>query len=502
MHNQKDKLKIIVAGGGTSGWMCAAALSKLMPHIVEVCLVESDKIGTIGVGEATIPTMQIFHRLLEIDEAEFMRETHATFKLGINFEGWGDKGSSYFHSFGSAGKDTWAGEFQHFWVRAKKEGFAEDFSSYSLETVAAKQNRFGKISKPYLNYAYHLDATSYAIYLRRLAEKSGVQRIEGTIEKVNLDADSGCVSSLSLASGEQVTGDLFIDCTGFAGVLIEQALNTGYEDWSHLLPTDSAIAVQTEGVEDPLPYTRSIVHPFGWQWRIPLQHRVGNGLVYCSRYCNEEKAREALLANVEGKLITDPKLIKFKTGKRRKAWNKNCIAIGLSGGFLEPLESTSIHLVSSAILRLIQLLPSGSSFEKESKEFNRQTDKEMDEVKDFIILHYFINNREDSDFWRLCARMEVPETLLTRLNMYESSARIFRSPDELFTVNSWNQVMLGQGVRPSAYHPIADKMSSLELESYFKKMAGYLSHVAEQLPSHKQFLDQYCKASAQSIDLD
>ena len=493
-HSQQ-KLRVVVAGGGTAGWMCAAALNKLMPHKVEVLLVESDQIGTIGVGEATIPTMQIFHRLLEIDEAEFMRETNATFKLGINFEGWKSTDSEYFHSFGMAGKDSWAGEFQHFWLRAKSIGIAKDFECYSLESLASKKSKFSKIAKPHLNYAYHLDATAYAKYLRRIAEKNGVTRVEGKIEAVNISPVDGAISGLSMSSGEMIQGDLFIDCTGFSGLLIEQALHTGYDDWSHYLPSDSAVAVQTEAAEGLCPYTRSIAHPFGWQWKIPLQHRVGNGLVYCSQYCSDEKAQATLLASVDGKPLTEPKLIRFKTGKRRKAWNKNCVAIGLSSGFLEPLESTSIHLISSAILRLIKLLPVGPNFTQESDEYNRQSDEEMSEIKDFIILHYYVNNRDDSDYWRFCNKMDIPETLMRRLNTYESSARIFRSPSELFTVSSWNQVMLGQGVEPKAYHPIADKMSAAELENYFEKMSGYLDHIVDQLPSHEKFIEQYCRSN-------
>lgn len=489
-----ERLKIVIAGGGTAGWMAAAALGKLMSHRLSIRLIESDQIGTVGVGESTIPTMQVFHRLLGIDERTFMRQTNATFKLGIRFEGWKEIGSEYFHSFGTAGKDTWAAEFQHFWLRAKKLGIADAFGSYSIELQAAAAKRFAAEFEPRLNYAYHLDATAYAKYLREMAEKNGVIRTEGKIKHIKLDEHSGHIRSLILESGEEVGGDLFVDCTGFRALLMEGALHTGYEDWSHWLPCNGAVAVQTESVEDPVPFTRAIAHSFGWQWRIPLQHRVGNGLVFCSDYCSAEEAKGVLLNNIKGAPLSEPRLISFKTGKRRKSWNKNCVAIGLSSGFLEPLESTSIHLISSAILRLIRLIPIKEISEEDVNEFNRQMDVEMAEVRDFIILHYKVNNRGDSNFWNYCRQMEVPEKLHHRLAMYEQSARIFRAPEELFTINSWNQVMLGQGITPREYHPIADITSEADLREYFDKMRRYINEVVSRLPTHADYLKSYCNS--------
>lgn len=487
-------LKVVIAGGGTAGWMTAAALGKLMSHHLSVRLVESDQIGTIGVGEATIPTMQAFHRLLGVDERSFMQETNATFKLGIQFENWKEIGSHYFHSFGIAGKDTWAGEFQHFWLRAKKLGIADAFGDYSIELQAAVANKFAADFKPRLNYAYHLDATSYARFLRKIAEENGVRRTEAQIKHIRLDESSGRIRSLILDSNEEVSGDLFIDCTGFRAILMEGALHTGYDDWSHWLPCNGAVAVQTESGGEPVPYTKAIAHPFGWQWRIPLQHRVGNGLVFCNGYCSVDQAKEVLMQNLRGNIISEPRVISFKTGKRRKSWNKNCVAIGLSSGFLEPLESTSIHLISSAILRLMRLIPLAGISDVEAKEFNRQTDIEMDEVRDFVILHYKATNRNDSPFWNHCRQMEIPSKLDNRLAMYKQSARIFRAPEELFTVNSWNQVMLGQGIIPEAYHPVADIMSDSDLRDYFKRMREYIKSVVDALPAHTEYLNSYCRS--------
>lgn len=494
--NEKKLLRIVIAGGGTAGWMTAAALTRLMGHHVHVTLVESDDIGTVGVGEATIPTMQTFHHLLQIDEQEFIRETKGTFKLGIQFENWGGLDEKYFHSFGETGKESWAGEFQHFWLRGKREGETAPFGAYSPELQAALAGKFAKTKKPRLGYAYHIDATLYAKYLRRLSEAKGVNRVEGKIAQVILDESSGDITCLRLQSGESIEGDLFIDCTGFRGLLIEQALHTGYQDWGHLFLCDSAVAVQTQSVTEPLPYTRSIAHACGWQWRIPLQHRTGNGVVFSSKYMSDNDAIELLLNNIEGERINEPRVIKFKPGRRLKIWNKNCVAIGLSSGFIEPLESTSIHLISSSIVRLMKMIPLGGINAVDVEEFNHQSIADLDNIRDFIALHYKLTNRNDSEFWRYCKNMEVPETLRRRIDMYRSSARLYWSSDELFTVNSWNQVMLGQGISPENYHPVADLMSSSEVKSFLYKYRESLQMFVQSLPSHREFIDQYCSVKS------
>ena len=419
MNNQKIT-KIVIAGGGTAGWMAAASLSKLLGKSIDITLVESDEIGTVGVGEAAIPTLTAFHRLLGINEQDFMKATHSTFKLGINFENWKKGDDEYMHGFGRVGKECWAGEFQHFWLHGKQNNIDFDFDHYCPEIQAAKAEKFA-LSKNGLNYSYHLDATLYAKYLRNFAEAHGVNRIEGKIVDVVKDNKTGNINSITLADGKVIEGQLFIDCTGFIGLLIEQSLHTGYEDWSHWLPCDSAVAVQTESVSAPLPYTRSIAHESGWQWRIPLQHRVGNGLVFCSKYLSDDDAKTLLTNNIEGEKINQPRVIKFKTGRRRKGWNKNCVALGLSSGFLEPLESTSIHLIMSGILRLIRLFPYEGISKSAVNEYNQQLTAELEHIRDFIILHYHATEREDTPFWQYCKNMEIPESLQQRLDLFKET---------------------------------------------------------------------------------
>lgn len=492
MNNQKIT-KIIIAGGGTAGWMAAASLSKLLGKTFDISLVESDEIGTVGVGEAAIPTLTAFHRLLGINEQDFMRATHATFKLGINFEDWKKGDDEYMHGFGRVGKECWAGEFQHFWLHGKQNNIDFDFEHYCPEIQAAKAEKFA-LSKGGLNYSYHLDATLYAKFLRTFAEAHGVKRIEGKIIDVAKESKTGNIQSLQLANGNIIEGQLFIDCTGFVGLLIEKALHTGYEDWSHWLPCDSAVAVQTESVSAPLPYTRSIAHESGWQWRIPLQHRVGNGLVFCSKYLSDDDAKTLLLNNVEGKHINQPRVIKFKTGRRRKGWNKNCVALGLSSGFLEPLESTSIHLIMSGILRLIRLFPFEGISPSAVNEYNQQLTAELEHIRDFIILHYHATDRDDTPFWQHCKNMEVPDSLKQRLDLFKETARIFTSEGELFRVDSWAQVMLGQGVYPKQYHQIAAIMKQHELDKFLADIRQTIDNAVATLPSHQIFLEQYCSS--------
>lgn len=488
--------KVVIAGGGTAGWIAAAALSKKLGKLLSITLIESDNIGTIGVGEATIPPMLDFHQMLGINEQEFMRETSATFKLGILFENWKTTNDSYMHSFGSTGKGSWECQFVHFWLNGKERGISAAYEDYCYETQAAKAHKFSKLSDPTINYAYHLDATRYAKFLRNFSEKHGVRRIEGIIKEVNKNTATDFIESLTLASGEVVEGDLFIDCTGFNGLLIEGALSTGYEDWSHWLPCNSAVVVQTESADGPLPpYTRSIAHEAGWQWRIPLQDRLGNGLVYCDRYLSDDKATALLLGSVEGKALNKPRTIKYKTGRRCKSWNKNCVALGLSSGFLEPLESTSIYLFMIGISRLIQTFPFDGIHPVVVDEYNAQTKIELENIRDFIILHYYVTQRDDSPFWRYCKTMEVPKTLAHKIKLFTESAHVFLSDSELFRLDSWTKVMLGQGIMPKQYHHIAKTISDGELNRFFDHTTSGISKRAEQLPAHKDFINDYCKSN-------
>lgn len=488
--------RVVIAGGGTAGWMAAAAISKLIGKHLDVRLVESDAIGTVGVGEATIPTLHVFHQLLGLKESEVMAATNATFKLGINFENWHDVGKDYLHSFGYPGKDCWAAGFQHFWRRGLDLGIDHEIGDYCFEHLAAREHRFAVLPNRDRNHAYHLDATLYAKFLRRFAERHGVRRVEGKIENVELDSQSGDITALALEGGERIEGDLFIDCTGFRALLIENALHTGYLDWTHWLPCDRALAVQTTSEGAPLPYTRSIAHESGWQWRIPLQNRVGNGLVYCSRYLDDDAAKQLLLENISGETLTEPRLIKFRTGTRRKHWNKNCVAIGLSSGFIEPLESTSIHMIQRSIIRLLQLFPSSGFNEADIEEFNRQTAAEIETIRDFIVLHYHVTDRQDSKFWRYCRDMPIPASLQHRLDLFEQRGHVFKQAGELFGESSWIQVIVGQGIIPKEYHPIVDMMSDDELKDFLDTIRNQIRHQVAKLPKHEDFVEHYCKASA------
>ncbi|GAB2526800.1 tryptophan halogenase family protein [Microbulbifer agarilyticus] len=484
---QKPLKKIVIAGGGTAGWMAAAALSRLMGKELDVTLVESEQIGTVGVGEATIPTLVFFHRLLGIDEKAFLSATQGTYKLGIRFENWRDLGKDYLHAFGVTGKDCWACGFQHFWMRARDMGIAGDFGDYCLERRAAESEKFSHLPNNGLNYAYHFDASLYAKFLRNFSEHHGATRVEGKISQVLLRPDDGHVRALKLDSGRELEGDFFIDCTGMRALLIEKALHTGYESWSHWLPCDSAVAVQTASVAPPVPYTRSIARESAWQWRIPLQHRVGNGLVYASSYQSDDSASEQLQENLAGNMLADPRLIRFQTGRRRKQWNKNCLAVGLSSGFLEPLESTSIHLIQQNIMRFLRLFPAREISPVEVDEFNRQADFEMERIRDFIILHYKVTEREDTEFWRYCRHMPVPDTLATKIDMFRETGHVYREGNELF-VDSWQQVMLGQGLMPKRYHPLVDSMSEKELEEFIGQIKSSVDTSVARLKNHEVYL--------------
>ena len=488
--------RIIVAGGGTAGWMAAAAIARTMGQVVELTLVESDAIGTVGVGESTIPPLALYNRLLGISEAEFMRETQATFKLGILFDGWRDGHDRYFHSFGVTGQDHWSAGFQHFWLNGLTRGHPNPYDDYCLELKAALDGRFAHLPNDAMSYAYQLDSTRYGAFLRRMAEQDGARRVEGRIASVELDGDSGDIAALVLDDGRRVEGDLFLDCTGFRALLIEGALHAGFDDWTHWLPCDSAIAVQTANVAPAVPYTRAMAHDAGWQWRIPLQHRTGNGIVWCSRYLDRNAALERLLGNVEGAVLTEPNHLKFTTGARRRQWHRNCVAIGLAGGFMEPLESTSIHLIQRAVLRLLRMLPAGPVSPRDVAEFNDQQMEDMTQIRDFLILHYKATDRRDSGFWRQCATMAVPDTLAQKIELFRETGRVFRRHEELFAENSWVQVMMGQGIVPRSHHPIADKLGEEELARMLTTLRGNVARTVAALPRHDAYVAQYCGAGA------
>jgi tryptophan halogenase len=483
--------RVVIAGGGTAGWMAAAALSHLVATKPEVVLVESDAIGTVGVGEATIPTILTINRLLKIPEPEFLRETRATFKLGIRFENWLRAGDRYIHSFGDTGRGCWAGGFQHFWLRARAEQLAGDYGDYCLELEAANAGKFGIVSGVPLNYAYHLDATRYGQYLRRRAEAAGVRRVEGRIEQVEVNASTGDIDALRLDSGERIAGDLFIDCTGFRALLIEETLQAGYDDWSAWLPCNRALAVQSELEGPPPPFTRSIAHRGGWQWRIPLQHRAGNGLVYNSDACSDDEALRTLLDNVPEKLLTEPRPIRFTTGQRRRYWHRNCVAIGLSSGFIEPLESTSIHMIQNAIMWLLLMFPERGVREVLVQEYNARLRAEADCIRDFIVLHYHLNERHGEPLWDYLRNMPVPDTLRHRMALFAETGRVFKPQDDVFSENSWVQVMLGQGLVPAGYHNIADAMTREQLAAMLQQIRGGVLDGLRRLPAHGQFVEKY-----------
>jgi tryptophan 7-halogenase len=488
--------RVVIAGGGTAGWMVAAGLSKSLGPLLDIRLVESDEIGTVGVGEATIPSLQTFHALLGIDERSFMAATQATFKLGIRFENWREAGEHYFHGFGLTGKDHWTAGFQHFWLKGRQQQRAADYGAYALEVQAALRGRFAHLPGDGLHYAYHLDATLYARFLRRFSEALGVQRIEGRIVSVQTDAVTRDVRGVRLDSGVQIEGDLFIDCTGFRGLLIGDALQVDCEDWSHWLYNDSAVAMQTASSGAALPYTRSIAHGWGWQWRIPLRHRVGNGLVYSSRFVGDEQALQALSGQLEGEVLTQPRVIRFRPGQRREAWRGNCVAVGLSSGFLEPLESTSIYLIQRAIIRLVQLFPSEGIAPSDVDEFNQQTRADIEHIRDFIVLHYHVTHRQDTAYWRACRDMAIPASLQHRIDLFRESGRVFRTAGELFAENSWTQVMLGQGLWPRQHHPVAHLMGDTELSAFLGDIRASVDRAVAAMPSHQAYVERYCGVAA------
>ncbi len=493
--------KVVIVGGGTAGWMAAAIFSKLLPKHMQIRLVESDEIGTIGVGEATIPAIKYFNAAIELDEDEFLRRTQGTFKLGIEFVDWKRIGKRYTHGFGKLGTDWGVVRFWQYWLRERLAGRVPEIGEYSINTMAPLESRFMR-SRPDMKnspladiaYAFHFDAHLYARYLRELSEARGVKRTEGRIIETVLRADDGHIEAVVLEGGERVGGDLFIDCSGIRALLIEQALHSGYEDWSQWLPCDRALAVPCERVEPLLPLTRSTAHDSGWQWRIPLQHRIGNGHVYSSHFTNDQAAADTLLANLDGKPLADPRLVRFLPGKRRRAWIGNCIAVGLSSGFLEPLESTSIHLIQSSLVRLTKHFPHHGIEPAEVEHFNRATDFEYERIRDFIILHYKATERSDSPMWNHCREMQVPDTLVQKIEMFRANGRIFRENEELFAEESWLQVLVGQGIMPRGYDPLVDDKAPADITRFLDDIRTVIRRCVAVMPTHAEFIANNCAA--------
>ncbi len=499
----KSLQRILIAGGGSSGWMTAALLARMFQGLYEVVLVESEDIGTIGVGEATIPAIKKYNELLGLDENEFMQRTQASFKLGIRFENWLRQGDSYFHGFGVIGQDWEWLRMHHYWLHAHQQGQAGDFADYSINTAAALKDKFvraqanmGDSPLSHIAHAFHMDAALFARFLSGYAQDRGVRRREGRIVDVSLRAEDGFIESVTMHDGEVIAADLFIDCSGFRGLFINQALGVGFEDWSHWLPCDRAIAVPCARSEAFTPYTRSIAHSAGWQWRIPLQHRTGNGHVFSTRFMDDAEAEKILLANIDGEQLADPFKVDFKAGKRKQLWHKNCVAIGLAGGFLEPLESTSLHLVQSGIVRLMRLLPDGGFNQANIDEFNRQTDFEFERIRDFIILHYKATERADSPFWDHCRTMEVPATLQRKIDLWMANARIFREDEELFAEESWIQVFLGQGMVPRGYDPMVRIKSDVQINQFLSNIRLVIGKCVDVMPSHGEYVAKTCPAAA------
>ena len=489
---------MVIAGGGTAGWMVAAALARVLGPRLTITLVESSDIGIIGVGEATIPAIQQFNKLVKFDEDEFLRQTQGTFKLAIEFVDWYEKGHAYMHTFGNVGRDLAYIPFHHYWLRDERT--AGSLWDYSLNSLAANEAKFSRIASipntplPGLTWAFHFDASLYAAYLSRLAQKMGVRRIDAKIAGA-LQAADGDVRALKLEDGRELAADFFIDCTGFRGVLIEQALKTGYEDWSHWLFSDRAQAVPTARVNPLLPYTRSTALEAGWQWRIPLQHRTGNGHVYSSRFTTDERARELLLANLDAEPLADPRLIKFTTGRRKQLWNRNVVCMGLASGFIEPLESTAIHLIQVTIQRLILLFPHHGDYEARRLQFNRSAALEYEYIRDFIILHYHANNRVGEPYWDACRNMSIPDSLAHKIELFRETAGIFCASEDLFQLSSWLQVLWGQGVRPRATHPFVEAIAPHDRAGYLRDLRHLFAKAAQTFPSQADFIAQHCAAT-------
>ena len=498
---QQNFKRILIVGGGTAGWMTAAAFARMLKGGgFQIELIESDEIGTIGVGEATIPPIVDFNRTMGIDEVEFIRATQASFKLAIEFVDWTRLGHSYIHPFGAYGVPMQNVYFHHFWLRHRAQGGTLSHDLFNSSTMGARAGRFARPMPtdrsplPPLGYAYHFDAGLYAAYLRKLAEADGVRRIEGKVVDVKLRGEDGFIESVTLGDGRVVSADFFIDCSGFRGLLIEQQLHAGYEDWSEWLPCDRALAVPCERLAATTPYTRSTAREAGWQWRIPLQHRTGNGYVYCSQFISDDEAASLLLSRLDGAARATPRPLRFVAGRRKESWKKNCVAIGLSSGFLEPLESTSIHLIQTAIAKLLFLLPRDHIDPAVIAKYNAMLATELEEIRDFLVLHYTATERNDTPFWRHCQAICKPDSLLHKWEMYERAAVIVSPPGELFRESSWFAVFTGQNVIPRTYHPSADIPSNDELERRMQLISSDVRKRVEGFPTHDEYIRQNCAA--------
>ncbi|MEO5829621.1 MAG: tryptophan halogenase family protein [Rhodanobacter sp.] len=494
--------QIVIVGGGTAGWMTAALLAKALGSQVHIQLIESDEIGIVGVGEATIPQIRHINAFLGIDEDDMLKATHGTFKLGVQLNNFGRLGDSYLHAFSDIGLPLGLIGFHHYWLRERQRNPDSDLWAYSLNTQAATQHRFARMEKvgtsPLggIKYAYHFDAGLYGQYLRKRCDPAVVRRTEGKVVDVKLRKDDGFIESVQLASGEVIAGDLFIDCSGFRGLLIEGALKTGYESWQHWLPCDRAMAVACERTEPLWPYTRATARTAGWQWRVPLQSRTGNGHVYSSQHISDDEASAILMANLDGEALGDPRPLRFTTGMRCKSWQRNCVAIGLSAGFMEPLESTSIHLIQSGISRLLAMFPDRHCDPLLVDEYNRQTRFEYESVRDFLILHYKATERDDTAFWRQCANMEIPPGLARKMALFRGQGLIFREHDELFTEIAWLQAMIGQHIEPQAHHPLANALSEAQLDGFLGDMRTLIGRAAASMPDHARFVAEHCATAA------
>jgi tryptophan halogenase len=496
-------LDVVIVGGGTAGWMAAAGLvGRLTSEIVSVRLIESEEIGTVGVGEATLPHLRKFNEAIGLNEAEVMAGANATFKLAIEFVDWGAKGSSYIHPFGKHGQPLGGAAFHHQWIRTLESGRSWDLQDFSFPIVASRKNRFDFPSADVhtinstFDYAYQLDASLYARQLRAFAEARGARRIEGKVVEVSQHPESGDIASVRLASGEVVAGDLFIDCSGFRSLLLGQTLGVGFEDWSKWLPCDRALAVPCERTGELTPYTRSTAREAGWQWRIPLQHRTGNGYVYCSSFISDDEAARALLANLDGAPQGDPRPLRFTAGRRDRCWAKNCVAIGLASGFLEPLESTSIYLIQVAILNLLALLPRFPIDPALADEFDRLMDNEYERIRDFLILHYCATTRDDAELWRYCRDMEIPDTLQEKIRLFVHRGYIEPYKDGLFAPPSWLAVFVGQGIRPRGWDRLADNMALSEVIDRMDGLRSLIADQVEAMPTHDAFVRSYCPSPA------
>lgn len=489
---------IVVVGGGSAGWMTAAALSSLLsPKSVKITVIESDKIGTVGVGEATIPDIINFNAMLGINEAEFLKATNGTFKLGIEFSDWGKLGDRYLHPFGNHGVDMQGIDFHQYWLHSKTGGNTAPIESYSMCAAAAKQDKFmlpdnnPRSPLSHIRYAYHIDATLYARYLRSYAEKRGVERVEGIVKEVAQASGTGDITTLTLDDGRTIEGEFFFDATGFRALLTDKTLEVAFEDWSHWLPCDSAQAIASERQGPLLPYTKATARSAGWQWRIPTQHRTGNGHIYSSQYMDDGTAKNVLLENLDAPVIGEPKKIGFKTGRRKAFWTKNCIAVGLSAGFLEPLESTSLYLIQQGVSRFISLFPTADISDVVRAEYNRQMLKDFDQVRDFIILHYKATQRDDTPFWRYCSAMDIPDSLKQKMELFKEAGRVFRYDNELFTKPSWVAVSVGQNIIPKACDPIVASLPQSDVMNSLNSMQEAMQKTAQKMPSHADFIARY-----------